>query len=428
MPPKKASARDTELDASDEDRLAAAEASRLQDAAFETLVLSKTRRICAAEVPPHRALVNGDGKDIVKRSAVRKNRYLLNVNAQLSAVAAGRMGTLAALDTKNPVLYIELTEGRLKFFGTLVFPKNRYLVLRFGQKDIVCEDVLENMVVFSEAWWVGTKQSNPEEKQLTIPESVLQAGAKAADTAAAANGAVGAAAAQPSQQTSRPRKRARPESAGASSSSDEDADAEEDEPPSTVRASQRNRGARPQYAVDSNDGSLGEDASGASEGAAPVGNNGGRSSSDSEPLAARASAARRKTGVGVRPSPGAACASVSAEDANEADAMGSPAGMEDAPVRKPAAMKARTVAKAKPGPKQRARAGAAGDAEEAISISSGEEESPSTARARRPARSAAGVAKAKLSLSSHKGGEGEEAEDDEAPSSASEDQDPESSL
>ena len=44
------------------------------------------------------------------------------------------------------MLYIELPEGRLKLFGTLVFPKNRYLVLRFGQKDIVCEDVLENMV------------------------------------------------------------------------------------------------------------------------------------------------------------------------------------------------------------------------------------------------------------------------------------------
>ena len=118
-----------------------------------------------------------------------------------------RQGTLTALDTKNPVLYIELPEGRLKCFGTLVFPKNRYLVLRFGQKDIVCEDVLENMVssdtcillmslcscllamqesgaaaaqvVFAEAWWVGTKESNPEEAQLPIPDSVLQAGARA---------------------------------------------------------------------------------------------------------------------------------------------------------------------------------------------------------------------------------------------------------
>ncbi len=44
------------------------------------------------------------------------------------------------------MLYIDFPEGRMKFFGTLVFPNNRYLVLRFGQKDIICEDVLENMV------------------------------------------------------------------------------------------------------------------------------------------------------------------------------------------------------------------------------------------------------------------------------------------
>ena len=35
-------------------------------------------------------------------------------------------------------------------------------------------------VVFAEAWWVGTKESNPEEAQLPIPDSVLQAGARAA--------------------------------------------------------------------------------------------------------------------------------------------------------------------------------------------------------------------------------------------------------
>lgn len=55
-------------------------------------------------------------------------------------------GTLAALNSRNPVLYIDFPEGRLKFFGTLTFPRNRYMVLRFGNKDVVCEDVLENMV------------------------------------------------------------------------------------------------------------------------------------------------------------------------------------------------------------------------------------------------------------------------------------------
>ncbi len=55
-------------------------------------------------------------------------------------------GTLAALDSRNPVLYINFPEGRLKFFGTIVFPKNKYMVLKFGNKDVLCEDVLENMV------------------------------------------------------------------------------------------------------------------------------------------------------------------------------------------------------------------------------------------------------------------------------------------
>ena len=55
-------------------------------------------------------------------------------------------GTLAALDSRNPVLYINFPEGRLKFFGTIIFPKNKCMVLKFGNKDVLCEDVLENMV------------------------------------------------------------------------------------------------------------------------------------------------------------------------------------------------------------------------------------------------------------------------------------------
>ena len=55
-------------------------------------------------------------------------------------------GTLAGLDSRNPVLYMDFPEGRLKFLGTLVFPKNNYMVLKFGRKEVLCEDVLENMV------------------------------------------------------------------------------------------------------------------------------------------------------------------------------------------------------------------------------------------------------------------------------------------
>lgn len=34
-------------------------------------------------------------------------------------------GTLAQLDSRNPVMYIDFPEGRLKLFGTLTFPRNK---------------------------------------------------------------------------------------------------------------------------------------------------------------------------------------------------------------------------------------------------------------------------------------------------------------
>ena len=55
-------------------------------------------------------------------------------------------GALSQLDTRNPVLYIDFPGGRLKFLGTLVFPANKYMVLKFGTRDILCEDVLDSMV------------------------------------------------------------------------------------------------------------------------------------------------------------------------------------------------------------------------------------------------------------------------------------------
>ena len=111
-------------------------------------------------------------------------------------------GTLSQLDSKTPVMYIDFPEGRMKLFGrrcactgpasraaghlqaalptqhhasvvprtaaasqpihldwftitrspacpgagTLVFPRNKYMVLRLTAKHALCEDVLESMV------------------------------------------------------------------------------------------------------------------------------------------------------------------------------------------------------------------------------------------------------------------------------------------
>ena len=114
-----------------------------------------------------------DGKDIVKRSSSRRSRYLMIFDCKIIPAAAGKLGTLAQLDSRNPVMYIELPEGRLKLRGTLVFPRNKYLVLRLGNKEVLCEDVLENFIVFSESHWVGKYEENPSEKPMPIPDSVL---------------------------------------------------------------------------------------------------------------------------------------------------------------------------------------------------------------------------------------------------------------
>ena len=55
-------------------------------------------------------------------------------------------GSLAQLDTRNPVLYIDFPEGRLKFQGTIVFPRQKYMTLRLSQKNVMCEDTFESMV------------------------------------------------------------------------------------------------------------------------------------------------------------------------------------------------------------------------------------------------------------------------------------------
>ena len=58
------------------------------------------------------ALSKCNGYDIIKKSSTRKNRYLVVINAQLAPAAAGRLGTLSQLDTKNPVLYVDFPQAR----------------------------------------------------------------------------------------------------------------------------------------------------------------------------------------------------------------------------------------------------------------------------------------------------------------------------
>ncbi len=65
---------------------------------------------------------------------------------EFDCIPYAAQGTLANLDSRNPVLYFDFPSGRLKMVGTLLFPKAKYLLLKFGAKDVLCEDVFESMV------------------------------------------------------------------------------------------------------------------------------------------------------------------------------------------------------------------------------------------------------------------------------------------
>ena len=138
---------------------------------------------------PSQALAGADGKDLVKRARAVKGRFLFAFGGLLQAFAPGRFGALAGLDSPRPVLYVEFPQGRLKLFGALVSPKaTNYALLNVedhrNRKDqVLIEEVFESLVVFSEAWWVGTPEENPDEEQLPVPDAVRRGGGTGADEA-----------------------------------------------------------------------------------------------------------------------------------------------------------------------------------------------------------------------------------------------------
>ncbi|KAK1663636.1 hypothetical protein QYE76_051795 [Lolium multiflorum] len=132
-----------------------------------------------AALPTSGAVTRLQGRDIVRRGH-RKSRFLFSFPGLLApAASGGRIGELADLGTKNPILYLEFPHGRMKLLGTHVYPKNKYLTLQMTKsvKGVACEDVFESMIVFSEAWWIGTKEENPEELKLDFPEDIQKDGA-----------------------------------------------------------------------------------------------------------------------------------------------------------------------------------------------------------------------------------------------------------
>ncbi|KAI5019925.1 hypothetical protein ZWY2020_044813 [Hordeum vulgare] len=155
----------------------AEERKRLRSLAFSKGLLQRGEPAAPrATLPPSGAVARLQGRDIVRPRGQRRSRFLFSFPGLLApaAGAGGRVGELADLGTKNPVLYLEFPQGRMKLLGTHVYPKNKYLTLQMTRsgKGVACEDVFESMIVFSEAWWVGTKEQNPDELKLEFPKEL----------------------------------------------------------------------------------------------------------------------------------------------------------------------------------------------------------------------------------------------------------------
>ncbi|KAJ0048375.1 hypothetical protein Pint_16638 [Pistacia integerrima] len=153
------------------------ERSRLKSLAVKKKMLSEIPAKGFTPLNPTNQVIKHHGKDIIRKSSQRRNRFLFSFPGLLAPCGGGgKIGELKNLGTQNPVLYLDFPQGQMKLFGTIVYPENRYLTLQFsrGGKNVICEDYFDNMIVFSDAWWIGKKYENPDELRLDFPEELSE--------------------------------------------------------------------------------------------------------------------------------------------------------------------------------------------------------------------------------------------------------------
>ncbi|CAK9185575.1 unnamed protein product [Ilex paraguariensis] len=126
----------------------AEERKRLKKLAFSKNILSETpAKASSIALGPSKTVIKHHGKDILRKSQ-RRNRFMFSLPGLLAPISGGKVGELRDLGTKNPILYLDFPQGQMKLFGTIVYPKNRYLTLQFsrGGKNVMCEDHFDNLL------------------------------------------------------------------------------------------------------------------------------------------------------------------------------------------------------------------------------------------------------------------------------------------
>jgi len=162
-----------------------AENKRLKKLACKRKILQTTQ---FSDAPAHKfpkGLLKYDGANINNKSSSRgKSRFLFVFPGKLDVKnTGGKFGTLDKLTSKNPILYVDYPEGRLKMHGTIVYPKSRLLAVNYKPKStdkqiektgLQCRGMFDAFIVFAEYYWIGKKEDNPSEKKLDFPIGLLK--------------------------------------------------------------------------------------------------------------------------------------------------------------------------------------------------------------------------------------------------------------
>ena len=159
----------------DDDAMATARAKAAHERGVNVKMISTARPATAAvEMDASEALLKRDGKDVYKKSSAKKARYAMLFPGQLSATKEGRIGEMREMHTQSPVVYLDFAMGRMKLLGSIVRPTStRYFTLNAKSKDRMnLEEWFDSVIVFPSWYWIGTREENPEEKPLPLPEAL----------------------------------------------------------------------------------------------------------------------------------------------------------------------------------------------------------------------------------------------------------------
>lgn len=198
---------------------------RLKSLALDNKLLSDSPSRCLSSLKPSKQVLKHHGCDIIRKSQ-RKNRFLFSFPGLLAPVSGATIGDLDRLSTKNPVLYLNFPQVRsdlplvssilealpLILLGVGSFRVEWSFLERFciRRTDTWLFNSLEvaktscamttlitwslsypslsslsmyifeswafglicTQIVFSESWWIGTKEENPEESRLDFPKEL----------------------------------------------------------------------------------------------------------------------------------------------------------------------------------------------------------------------------------------------------------------